>query len=177
MPLKYNCRLYGFFTKEVYNNNGTWCWILECNHMHLPLTDLGCTCRSLRRLVFCTASWIKEVATEMKSQHKTKFDLLKAGFLLGLHPRNYKYTSPSKYIYIYTFFFCYIYSFVLVCPLYLHEHSLIWVEFLICIFLYFKIIQWEIGNNSITFMIWQFMDISKFLLKSFRHTLVCHCTS
>lgn len=100
VPLKYNCRLYGFFTKEAYNNNGTWCWILECNHMHLPLTDLGCTCWSLRRLVFCTASWIKEVATEMKSQHKTKFDLLKAGFLLGLHPRNYKYTSPSKYIYI-----------------------------------------------------------------------------
>ena len=100
VPLKYNCSLNGFFTKEADSNNGTWYWLWECNHRRLHLTDSGCAC--LRQEGWFSAQpciWIKEVATEMKGQHNTKIDLLKAGVLLGLQPRNYKYTSPSLFNY------------------------------------------------------------------------------
>lgn len=42
VPLKYNCSLNAFFTKEADSNNGTWYWLWECNHRHLHLTDSGC---------------------------------------------------------------------------------------------------------------------------------------
>lgn len=62
MLFKYNCSLYGFFSKKAYNNNGTWYWILEWNHMHLHLADSRICLLEYEKISFLTVLFLSQIS-------------------------------------------------------------------------------------------------------------------